>query len=277
MLELLAMAAVVGIMIAGALYARRSREPKFLATNEYWVYLPRAMMPPQDAVMRRVLDDRYAQKGQKPVTPREGLLMSDIRLHIGLLLRSKNPNIFRPDLFEEHVEPTAAILERLANSESVVKIRYISEEPLKNRANVQLLPHLAGAVADLGDGQVIYDCMKEELTSAEDLTNLLSTQLDLTSADIQVRAVWRKLEHGGWAETRGMRKVGLPELATDPMEPDEQVLVTEVLEAAAKKLWDAEVFTEQLRVEAFDDTFHVILAPPRDRMSHVQILRVQSD
>src|SRR5207244_3172384 len=144
---------------------------------------------------------------------------------MALLLRTKNPHIFRPDLFDEHIEPTPEILAGLADSQSLVKVRYVSEQPLKNRGNVQLLPHLADALAELGGGTVIYDCVKEELLSRAQFQEVLARHLDLTTADVQLRAIWRRAEHGGWAETRGLRKVGLPELVTERMEPDEQVLV----------------------------------------------------
>jgi hypothetical protein len=271
-------ALLVGILIGWALVTqRKQRATSFLSTNEYWVYLPGVKMPPQDAVMSLVLGDNpYRQKGRNPITPREGLLMSDTRLHMALVLRSKNPHVFRPDLFDEYVEPTAEILTELANSECLVKVRYISEQPLKNRASVQLLPHLADAVAALGDGKVIYDCTKEELMTREQFQHMLSAHLDLDEADIQVRPVWRRAEHGGWAETRGLRKIGLPELATEPMEADEQVLVTEVLGDAAKKLWQAGELLDKIEVTLFEDEFQVLVGPPKQRVSSVKILRVQT-
>jgi hypothetical protein len=250
---------------------------RFLSTNEYWVYLPGTRMPDQNEVMTRVIGENpYKQRGRNPITPREGLLLSDIRLHMALVLRTKNPHIFRPDLFDEHVEPTAGILEDLSKAESLVKVRYISEQPLKDRASIQLLPHLADAVAELGGGRVIYDCIKEELVAREAFQTLLSNHFDLNQGDVQVRPVWRRADHGGWAETRGLRKIGLPELATDQMEADEQVLVTEVIGDAACRLWEAGELLEKVEVTLFDDEFQVLVSPPKDRVANVRILRVQT-
>ena len=259
---------------ARLIFGRRER---YLATNEYWVYLPGAAMPDQTEIMARVVGNNpYIQKGRNPITPREGLLFSDIRLHIALLLRSKNPHIFRPDLFDEHIEPTAEILESLANSESLVKVRFISEDRLRNRACVQLLPHIADAIADQGGGEVIYDCIKEELLSRDRLQQILAANMDLTTAELQVRTIWRREDQGGRAETRGLRKIGLPELATGRMEADEQVLVTEILAGAAKALWDGDKLAEQLEVGLFEDVFHVMISPPKDFVSSVRIMRVQA-
>ena len=91
----------------------------------------------------------------------EALIFSDVRLHIALVLRSKNAHVFRPDLFEEHVEPTVELLEGLAGSKSFAKIRFISEEPLKDHRHLIFLAHAADAIADLAKGKVIYDVVAE--------------------------------------------------------------------------------------------------------------------
>lgn len=276
MLLVVLLAVLIGILIGLNAMKRRKAQSGFLSTNEYWVYLPGEQMPNQSEVMAQVIgENRYKQGGKNPISPREGLLLSDIRLHIALVLRAKNPHIFRPDLFDDHVEPTAAILNSLADSKSLVKVRYVSEQPLKDRANIQLLPHLADVIAELGNGQVIYDCMTETLISKHDLSGMLSSNLALDRAELQVRAVWRTADHGGWAETRGLRKIGLPELATDRMEADEQVLVTEVLWEAARSLWEAGQIIDKVDVSLFDDRFQVLISPPRDRIAAVRILRVQ--
>ena len=276
-MQLILVGLLIGIVVGWWFFKRRDIKPKFLSTNEYWVYLPGDKMPDQIAVMSRVIGDNpYKRRGRNPVTPREGLLLSDTRLHLALVLRSKNPHVFRPDLFDDHVEPTAKILEDLSDSQSLVKVRYISETPLKDRSSVQLLPHLADAVAELGAGRVIYDCMKEEIVSRESFQTLLDSNMDLNVAELQVRPVWRRAEHGGWAETRGLRKIGLPELATERMESDEQVLVTEVLGDAARKLWDSGELPEKIDVKLFDDEFQILLSKPKERVSSVRILRVQA-
>ncbi|HWA82117.1 MAG TPA: hypothetical protein VG820_01685 [Fimbriimonadaceae bacterium] len=275
---LLALLAVLILVIIGLNAARRRKaQDRFLSTNEYWVYLPGDRMPDQNAVMTHVIgENRYKQGGRNPISPREGLLLSDIRLHMALVLRNKNPHVFRPDLFDDHVEPTADILSALADSQSLVKVRYVSEQPLKDRASIQLLPHLADAMAELGKGRVVYDCTMEVLISKEDLERTLAENLSLDLTDLQVRVVWRRADRGGWAETRGLRKIGLPELATEQMEADEQVLVTDVLAEAAKKLWEAGQLLPQVDVRLYEDDFRVIVSPPRNRIAAVKILRVQS-
>lgn len=254
-------------------FTRRKPKEKFLSTNEYWVYIPGTRMPPQDEVMSRVLRDNPAGSA---VGPKEGLLLSDIRLHIALVLKSKNAYLFRPDLFEEHIEPTADILRDLALSESLVKIRYISEEPLRDQASVQLLPHLALAIARLGDGKVVYDCMKEELFDVENFEQMLVQNRDLRRGELQTRTIWRMDEEGGWVETRGLRKIGIPELATDRMENDQKVLVLDLIAQAAEKLWSGGSLAEKVEIEEYGDRFDIAVDPPKDRVSMVHIRRIQS-
>ncbi len=268
---LLVLGFIFGVGLAYAL-SQIKRKPKFLSINEFWVYLPSDTMPAQDAVMDRLLQ----QNPYRAISPREGLLMSDIRLHIALMLRSKNPHIFRPDLFAGHVQPTAEVLTALSGSQSAVKVRYISEQPLKDRANIQLLPHLAEAYAELAGGTVIYDRTKEELLTLRELKEALKSHRDITTLEDQVRVIWQIDGQGGRAETRGLRKVGLPELSTQIMEADEEVLVMEVLCEAAKKLWEVGSPSDVVEVVVFGDIFRIEIELPKEQVSKVKILRLQT-
>src|SRR5947209_2616034 len=126
-------------------------------------------MPEQDAVMTRmVAENPYSRDGHLAIGKREGIIFSDIRLHVSLVLRSKNPHVFRPDLLKDSVEPTADILSALANSAALIKVRYISEAPLSDDRHIQFMAHFACAYLDLGSGLVIYDVVSEQLRSAED-------------------------------------------------------------------------------------------------------------
>lgn len=248
----------------------RRRETKYLATTEFWVYLGQTVLPEQDEIMKLVLG------GNSPIGPAEGLLLSDIRLHIGLVLRSKNPQVFRPDLFEEYLEPTAEFLSAMAESQAVAKIRYLSEEPLKSDAHLQLLPFLAYAYAKLGDGKAVYDVSAERFRSIDELAAELKANPDLRRSDFHVNVIWRRTANGGRAETRGLVKRGMPELSTLDVEADERLLVTGLVEEAARSLWNMDTFPAEVKVESFSDVFTLILAPPREGHSQVRIMRVQA-
>jgi hypothetical protein len=60
------------------------------------------------------------------------------------------------------------------------------------------------------------------------------------------------------------------------MEADERVLVLEVLGEAARALWNEGALKDQIDVRTFDDDFQIVTSPPRERVSQVRIMRVQS-
>lgn len=249
---------------------RQSKPEKYLSMTEYWVYLPGEKLPPQDEVMSLLL------QGNSPVGPGEGLLLSDIRLHVALVLRSKNAHVFRPDLFDEHIEPTADVLRGLAECQSIAKIRYISEIELPNDSHLQLLPYLAYAYAKLGDGKVVYDCTAEKLLTVSQLAEMLKLDRNARRPDVHLQTIWRTTENGGRAETRGLVKKGIPELVTADVAVDERLLVTALLSDAAERLWNKGKTETMIELESFSDRFQMLVAPAVKGKSLVRILRVQS-
>jgi hypothetical protein len=94
--------------VLSRLFRRGPKKPPYLAMAEYWVYLREPQAPTQDDVMTRMIQTNPFQRGGvSPIGAKEGLLWSDIRFHMALALRDKNAHIFRPDLFEPHVDANA--------------------------------------------------------------------------------------------------------------------------------------------------------------------------
>lgn len=249
----------------------------YLAVVEYWIYIPGQQIPPQDLLSGRILRSTpYKIDGNPVCGPSEGLLFSDIRLHIALVLKAKNPHLFRPDLYEQHVEPTAAILDALSGAEALVKVRYLSPEPLPDRRHLRFMPHLAEAVAYFGKSSAIFDCVSEKLIDINDFREELKTNPDTSNSDFHLRVVWIETEEGGFASTRGLMKVGLPELQTFPSPSDHRVVIHEVLEQAAIQLWDDPKLPDKLDVRAYDDDFGVMLEPQKKGPVQVRMVRRQT-
>jgi hypothetical protein len=267
-----------GAALAYYLISRRAKAASpYLATAEYWVFLPSDRMPEQDAVMTRmVAQNPFSRRGRSPIGHAEGLLFSDIRLHIALVLRRKNAHVFRPDLFDSHIEADDEVLTQLTRAESFVKVRYLSEEPLKNALHLQFLPHAAAAYAALGGGSLIYDQTAERLIPLDAFERDLREHFDVTLPNLHTRVLWKREGEGCRAETRGLRKVGHAELVTPPIESDERTLVGQLLEALIEQLWTTPTLPEQVELEAFEDRFRVLLEPRRDRPTLARILRIQS-
>lgn len=263
--------AVIGWLIAGLLAGAFAavlilrliagrREPGFLAHAEYWVYVAEPQVPKtEDLMTRMVSDNPHNRPGRACITNREGMLFTDIRLHVAAALRSKNPHAFRPDLFDD-VELSAEVLSRLADSQGVVKARYLSRAPLKDTRHLQFLPHMADAISDLCGGLAVLDTVSDEVFLAEDFKQKLSQNGNAERPDLHVRVVWRKTEEGWRAMTRGLSKVGLSEWQTDPLEADQEVLATGLLlRAAFQVLRRPEDALGPFEYEEYGDSF--ILTP----------------
>jgi hypothetical protein len=268
---------VVGIVAGYFAIIHRPRRKRFLASAEYWVYLPGDEMPDQNAVMTRTIGmNPYHHRSRPAIDTKEGLLFSDVRTHFALVLRKKNPHAFRPDLFDSCTEVSAEALDALAQAHSFVKVRFISEDRLKDARHLQFLPHAADAVAELGEGRLIYDVTAERLILRDELEATLRTKADVSGPDVHARVIWRPEIEAGHAETRGLVKVGHRELRTPSTPTDQRILVVLVLEEVIRQLWQAPTLPETLEVAAFDDRFRVLFEPGRDAFTKVRILRLRS-
>lgn len=221
---------------------RRQAAPKPPAL-EYWVYLPGADAPAQDALFTRLM-----QTGS--IGPKEGLLFSDIRLHMALVRRAKNAHLFMLDLLEEAVPLDEARLNDLANAQSLYKVRYVCDPPAKDDRHLRLLPHIALVIAQLAGAGMIYDLHQRRVFSVDELSGLLAKGQDAARAEVHVRVRWTGLPEPR-AQSRGLAKRGMPEMVTEPMEADEENLVTFVLGEGAKAAWAAGLIPATTGVEYF--------------------------
>lgn len=272
LLGLVAITFFAGMLLA---LLRKDRPRAYFAHAEYWVYLPGSQMPAQEAIMNRMLrESPRRHDGKYPITKTEALLFSDVRLHIALVLRAKNAHVFRPDLFEEHVEPTPDRLAALADSQSFVKIRFISESELQDHRHLRFLAHAADAVAAMGDGRAVYDVTAERLYTIEEFGQDLDLAGDAASPEFQCQVVWQRSHVGGTAETRGLVKIGHPELSTEEMNADQQVLVTAILEEVIRRLWNEPQLPPAVEVSYFEDPYRVEIGPVRKGKAHVALMRL---
>lgn len=273
---LLGTLALVLVMLIYA--ARRSKRPSFLAFCEYWIYLPGVKLPEQEALMTRIVaENPHTKRGKPAIGAKEGMLFTDIRLHLAMAIRTRNPHVFRPDLFAGRAEPTKEMLARLAESSGMAKARYASEQPLEDLRHLQFLPHMASAVAALGQGSVIFDKVQEKLFTVERFDELLNESVDCARPEFHTRILWIADEEVGHAETRGLRKIGLRELRTAPVLPDQRTLVTQLLQEAVGILWKLPTMPPSIEIEIFDDQFLLtIIQEANQEQATVRIGRRQA-
>lgn len=232
-----------------------ARKPR-LAVCEYWVYVRAEKLPKTEALMTRMISENPFNKPRKPVIgAREGMLFSDIRLNLGVALRSKNPHVFRPDLFETHIEPSPAVLSRLGDARAMAQARYISDVELKDDRHLQFMPHCAAALADLMEGNVVFDPVLERLFTIEEFRALLDSDPNAARQEVHLRVVWVPLEQGGKAMSRGLRKMGLTEIETKPVPTDQRVLAEHLVLEACRKILADRAVPASLQLLHFGDTF----------------------
>lgn len=265
-------------MLIGKLFTLKRRKRPYLALAEYWVFLPGTEMPDQDSLITRMMSNNpFSRAGRSPLSTSEGILFADVRLHMALSLRSKNPHVFRPDLTDDYVESTPAFVTALDEAKSFVKLRYVSEEPLKDKRHVQFLVHAACAMAELGGAKIIYDVTQAKMISLEELTDRLTEDPDGTRPELNLRATWDKTEeNGGCALSHGLTKIGIPELRSAPVDLDERWLATTIMEDAARQIWQLGTTPESVDVSAYDDNFKVLVEETLKGPSRVRIIREQA-
>lgn len=247
---------IVAALIGVIAWSRKRRREDFPTIIEYWVYLPAAQLPPQEQLMTAVVGDNPHSKPGKPaISGQQGMLFTDIRTNLVLAKRSRNPHIFRPDLFESNAEPTEEILERLSSAQAIAKVSFISEVPVEDQRHLQFIPQMADAISRLCGGVVVYDRIAERLYTSEEFFQMLERQPDVTGTEFHLRVLWKPSLNGGSAETRGLQKIGAREIQTDEAPSDQESLICSVVSEAASKVWSGEKASEKLEVPLYGDNF----------------------
>lgn len=261
-------------IVALVIIRRRRPKPNPLTATEYWVYLPEATMPTMDRIMDAMLAaNPHNRPGQPCITKREGILFTDIRLHLAILLRAKNAHAFRPDLLFDCCRFDANSLSLLGKAQGIAKLSYISETPLSDRRHLQFMPHLASAVSRLAGGLAVFDVQDETLRTSTEFERLLRETPSQENQN-QVRIAWVPSESGPFARSLGLKKIGLNELRSDPIPSDEVTAIEPVLEEVAQRMWSGDLAPEY-EVERFGQRFLVTVSPLRGE-AKVTVARITS-
>lgn len=265
-------------MVAVLVVRRRLPKTTTLVVCEYWIYLPEPKLPKIEAIMTHMISENpHNRPGRPCIGAREGMLFSDIRLHMAIARRSKNPHIFRPDLFHPAVTPHPDTLAALAKSQAIAKIRYLSEEPLTDNRHLQFMPHLADAISNLASGLAVFDPILDEIYTAQAFFDRLSAAPNQERIDMHARVAWVLDEDGGTVETRGLRKLGIPELKTQSIPLDERHVVEPVVEEALGRQWSAPTpLPHTFEFERLGQRFRVNIEPKSLSESMVRVSRLLS-
>ncbi|MBX3096866.1 MAG: hypothetical protein KF812_08390 [Fimbriimonadaceae bacterium] len=245
----------------------------YLADTEYWIYTHETRLPAIDKVMDRMVGANPHHRAGRPcIGAREGMIFSDIRLDIALAKREKNPFAFRPDLFSEDVVPTSEQLTSIADAKAIIKIRYSSRSLLKDDRHLQFMAHLADSMSDLANGTAVFDRITGQVWTSAEFKKELEANNNGARPSLQIRVFWKCDGEVGRVLTRGLRKVGLAELESLPLPPDQEVLATGLMMRLAHEGFRKMKLPNQLETEEYEDQF-ILEVQPAVGVHKVKILR----
>lgn len=233
---------VLAIIVAAGLWYAKTR-PKLILNAEYWVFCKADKLPDQTQMMERVVGRT------DKIGPAEGLLFSDVRLHVTLVTKAKNPQLFDPTALDPSLQESFDFVSSVIEQTAIIRVRFTSSEPMKDRRHLRLLPHLAYAYALMADAQWVFDQPQRKLYSMDDLAKLIDGQAD--SLDNQIRI--EKTDEGS-LKVLGMEKIGIQPFETDRLDADQFQLVEEILNEFVARSWKANRLDLE-PLEAHGDTF----------------------
>jgi len=236
---------------------RRGRHIPPLVRSEYWIYTSVGTLPSDKELMTRLLAENPHRKGGVPIGAKEGLTFSDIRFHIGLAKREQNAMMFRPEILcESDAEIPSDIVPVLEKTSSVIRVTFVSEEPLRDVSYLQFVTHCVDALAEMTNAPLIYDVEAQKFWKREDLYNELQKNSRGDRFDLHVVIHWVETMDAGRAFTRGMAKVGVPDIEFGSLPLDHKTIALFLVEAAAKACWENRKLGG-MEVEGFGECFRI--------------------
>jgi len=250
------------------------RELGYLALVEYWVYGSTTKLPADEQIMDRMINGNpHNRPGRPSIGAREGMVFSDIRLHGGVGLREKNPEAFRPDLIDSDVVPSAEILRRLSDCETVTTLRYASQARLRDFRHLQFMPHYADAIAQLTDGTVVFDTITKQIHTAEAFHAQLQANNNAERSDFHVRVKWQDNGESGVVQTFGLAKIGLDEWCSEALPIDQETLAMSLAIRAVQAVFRDPAMPSQVTLQEFGDDFVLDWSEKSDRGRKLRIFR----
>lgn len=260
---------LIGGSVAGAmLLMRRSHHlrPIPLLRVEFWVYATTTEPPTEAAVLERLVSKSPFQNSA--IGSREAMTLSDVRFRLSVLRRAGNEIMFHPEMHTDAdtVLPPdlSATLEKCS---MLVKLLFISEEPLRTVSHLQFCTYVAEAVAHLTDAALIFDVEAQKFYGRDELAQELHANPDAARYELNVRVVEQESPDSLTYFTRGMSKLGLPDLYMDGLPTDHRTLGAHVVDSAAQAAWTS-LSMRSVEFDSFGDSFIVEFNKPRRSSLH---------
>lgn len=261
---------LIAVFVVFGLYMRRHRSESHA---EYWVYVRAAQLPPQDAVMAWLMEpNRFPQRPGPTLTHAQSLILSDVRLRIGYVRKDRNAHLFSVS------EDAPDALERariMRESVGIVRLRYTSPGRLLTKHHLAFLLAACAAYAELGEGLGVTDVVTDIFLSADEFKTWIAqpSPLDAEERHVAVLSTWQ--EDSVTYSTRGLTKIGLPEVTTARTETDHSTLLADLFAQFCAEAWRDSALPMAQSFQAYGDHFQFqgkLTAPMR---MQVRVFRYQ--
>lgn len=232
---------------------------------EYWIYLPTNEVPDGTNMISALIESgKIATEGV--------LVLRDIHLRLGFVLKKDNISQFRPDLLVDAVGYTKEVQETILESQSVMRIRYYTEGKINIQAVFGTLPKLAVWFAEQQNAKVIYDSQQHRCFTLTEFENLTSRQP--SSWQNHVSLTW--MADRDSLQSHGLEKLGLKNFETVEMEVDEKLLVEALCGEAVSDIWKSGTYPESLRAEQFGSQFLITVTAAKkgEQRATAKLMRV---
>lgn len=228
------------VLIRGLIQRKRlvvGRPP--IVRVEYWIYCNAQERPSDAAILDYLLKSGpFAKSGKTIIGPAEGITLSDVRFHIGLAKKKKNPLMFRPEIIAEvDTEYDKKIIALASESETIIIVRYISEDPPKDLNYLQFVTHCVHAIANLVNSQLIFDVEEQKFWELQTFLEAIQRDLMARGHGLHVATRWVESSDEGNAFTRGMAKAGMPDLYFSNHPLDQRIISTYLVEESSRSCW----------------------------------------
>ncbi|MEW5883634.1 MAG: hypothetical protein AB1725_05365 [Armatimonadota bacterium] len=209
------------------------RQP--LLIIEFWVYARNSQRPTQEELTGMLMGE-----GKTSIGTAEALVFTDIRFQMGTVKREANAMLFQPGAL---LEPDAALppdlAERIEQTQAVHTVRFVAEPGAfteREESALRLATWVALATADLADGTVIVDIETQSAYTPEQFRQAVEHH-GADAFALHVATRWWDDERAAYCFTRGLNKIGQPDIVAEDVPTDFQTLATHLVGEYAEHVW----------------------------------------
>jgi hypothetical protein len=225
---------------------------------EFWVYSRNPKRPTQEELTAALMGG-----GKTSIGTAEALVFTDVRFHMGTVKREANALLFQPGAL---LEPDAVLppdlAERIEQAQAVHTVRFVAEPGVlteREESALRLSTWVALAIADLADGTAIVDIEAQVAYTPEQFREALEHH-GADAFALHVATRWWDDERAAYCFSRGLNKIGQPDIVAEDVPVDFQTLATHLVGEYAEHVWKTRDPSPTV-LEAFGSRFLMFTQP----------------